>query len=180
MLGLRRDLISINNKGEYVWNDNAIEARSYISSKMKKFCSELSFDIMKELPQFRFIDSDMTPKEATPNDYFFICLSPSDIYLFDHDININEFKPKYFLLYNNICQYSIFDTKYLPILKIVPIRQSDSEYITIEFKNEEYIGIQTSHPNYLEFILRSHTGELLNFTNNKESVIVDLSFRKIV
>ena len=67
-----------------------------IARKWKKNCSELSFDIMKELPQFRFIDSDMTPKEATPNDYFFICLSPSDIYLFDHDINIDEFKPKYF------------------------------------------------------------------------------------
>ena len=63
---------------------------------MKKYGSELSFDIMKELPQFRFIDSDMTLKEVTPNDYFFICLSPSDIYLFDHDINIDEFKPKYF------------------------------------------------------------------------------------
>ena len=65
---------------------------------MKKYGSELSFDIMKELPQFRFIDSDMTPKEVTPNDYFFICLSPSDIYLFDHDINIDEFKPKYFFI----------------------------------------------------------------------------------
>ena len=94
--GLKRNLISINDKGEYVWNDNTIEARSYVSSKMKKFCSELSFDIMKELPQFRFIDSDMTPKEVTPNDYFFICLSPSDIYLFDHDINIDEFEPVLF------------------------------------------------------------------------------------
>ena len=41
MLGLRRDLISINDKGEYVWNDNTIEAQSYISSKMKTFCSDL-------------------------------------------------------------------------------------------------------------------------------------------
>ena len=103
----------------------------------------------------------------------------SDTYKFDHEINVNKFKPKYFLLYNNICQYSIFDTKYLPILKIIPIKNIDSEYITIEFKNDEYIGIQVSHPNYLEFVLRSHTGELLEFANTVENVILDLSFKKI-
>ncbi len=118
-------------------------------------------------------------KESVDN-YFFICLSTSDIYKFDHEINVNKFKPKYFLLYNNICQYSIFDTKYLPILKIIPIKNTDSEYITIEFKNEEYIGIQVSHPNYLEFVLRSHTGELLEFANTVENVILDLSFKKLI
>ena len=64
-------------------------------------------------------------------------------------------------------------------MKIIPIKNTDSEYITIEFENEEYIGIQVSHPNYLEFVLRSHTGKLLEFVNTIENVILDLSFKKI-
>ena len=76
---------------------------------------------------------------------------------------------------------SIFNFWYKisPNLKNYTHKNTDSEYITIEFKNEEYIGIQVSHPNYLEFVLRSHTGELLEFANTVENVILDLSFKKI-
>ena len=173
LLGLKKDLVSINEKGIHRWNDDKIEIRSYISPKMKQFCKDKSLNLIEELSHIQ-----NKVKESVDN-YFFICLSMSDIYKFDHEINVNKFKPKYFLLYNNICQYSIFDTKYLPILKIIPIKNIDSEYITIEFKNDEYIGIQVSHPNYLEFILRAHTGELLEFANTIENVILDLSFKKI-
>ena len=78
---------------------------------------------------------------------------------------------------NTAVEYSIFDTKYLKILKIVPIKEADSEYVTIEFENDEYVGVQTSHPNYLEFILRSHTGQLIDFENDDENVIIDLKFK---
>ena len=57
--------------------------------------------------------------------------------------------PKYFLLYNNIRKYAIFGNKYLKILKIVPVRESGSKYITVEFDNEEYVGIIVSYPNYV-------------------------------
>ena len=94
-------------------------------------------------------------------------------------MNILEFRPKYFLLYNNICEHSIYDSKFLKILKIVHVKESKAEYMTIEFENEEYHSIQVSHPNYLEFTLRSHTGELIQFHNNQENVIIDLSFKMI-
>ena len=61
----------------------------------------------------------------------------------------------------------------------MPVKESKAEYMTIEFENEEYHSIQVSHPNYLEFVLRSHTGELLEFANTIENVILDLSFKKI-
>ena len=132
---MKKDLVSINEKGIHRWNDDKIEIRSYISSKMKRFCKDKSLNLIEELSHIQF------KVEESVNKYFFICLSASDIYKFDHEIDVIEFKSKYFLLYNNICRYSIFDTKYLPILKIIPIKNIDSEFITIEFKNEEYIGI---------------------------------------
>ena len=92
-------------------------------------------------------------------------------------MNIHEFRPKYVLLYNNICKYSVFDTKYLKILKIVPVKESNSEYVTIEFENDEYVGVQISHPDYLELVLRYHTGQLIDFENDNENVIIDLKFK---
>ena len=50
----------------------------------------------------------------------FICSVGNDTYSCHHEMNLREFGPKYFLLYNNICEYAIFDNKYLKILKIVP------------------------------------------------------------
>ena len=58
-----------------------------------------------------------------------------------------------------------------------PVKESDLEYVTIGFENDEYVGVQTSHPNYLEFILRSHTGQLIDFENDDENVIIDLKFK---
>ena len=73
---------------------------------------------------------------------YFVCLAPNEMFQLEREMNLLEFRPKYFLLYNNICEYSIFDSKYLKILKIVSVKKSDCEYITLEFENEEYIGIK--------------------------------------
>ena len=110
---------------------------------------------------------------------FFCLAAPGETYLFSHEMNIFEFRPKYFFLYNNVCEHSVFDNKYLKILKVVPVKESKSEYITVEFENEEYVGIQISYPNYLEFILRSHTGNLLEFSDEYENIIIDLAFKII-
>ena len=109
-----------------------------------------------------------------------ICLARNDTYSFHHEMNLREFRPNYLLLYNNICEYAIFDNKYLKIIKIVPVKESESEYITVEFDNEEYVGIKVSHPNYIEFVLRTHTGELVEFNNPKENLIIDLTFKTLV
>ena len=109
----------------------------------------------------------------------FVGVNSDESYYFDHAVNVYEFRPKYFLLYNNICEHSIYDSKFLRVLKIVPVKESDSEYVTLEFANEEYLKIQVSHPNFLEFVLRSHTGELIQFHDKKENVIIDLSFKII-
>ena len=49
--------------------------------------------------------------------FFFICLGSKDLYQFDHRIDLYELRPKYFLLYNNICSHSIFDNSYLKFPK---------------------------------------------------------------
>ena len=62
-------------------------------------------------------------------------------------------------------------------MKIVPVKESNSEYVTIEFENDEYVGVQISHPDYLELVLRYHTGQLIDFENDNENVIIDLKFK---
>ena len=142
-----------------------------MSSKIEIISRNLSVDLVASIQQY------LKSQQEILNHYYFICVAPNDPYYFYHEMNIHEFRPKYFLLYNNICEYSIFDTKYLKILKIVPVKESDSEYVTIEFENDEYVGVQISHPNYLEFIPRSHTGQLIGFESDNENVIIDLKFK---
>ena len=171
LLGIKRNLISLNEDGEYHWENSILKDHVYMSSKIERISRNLSVDLVASIQQY------LNSQKEVLNHYYFICLSPNDTYYFYHEMNIHEFRPKYFLLYNNICEYSIFDTKYLKILKIVPVKESDSEYVTIEFENDEYVGVQISHPNYLEFILRSHTGQLIDFEKDDENVIIDLKFK---
>ena len=59
---------------------------------MKQFCKDKSLNLIEEISHIQFKDNESV------NNYFFICLSASDIYKFDHEIDVNEFKSKYFLL----------------------------------------------------------------------------------
>ena len=182
LLGIRRDIIDVDNKGEYTWNNDHIHNdnnyivmynRIHLSNMIKSNANSYPLDLT-ELMKQQFSED----KQIFHNS-FFICLSSGESYHFDHPINMSEFRPKYFLLYNNICEHSIYDNKFLRILKIIPVRESNSEYVTLEFENAEFVRIQISHPNYLEFTLRSHTGELIDFHDKDENVIIDLSFKII-
>lgn len=172
LLGIRRDLIRLNEKGEYIWSNDNFYDRMHISTKMKAKARNMDVDLSDIIKEKVGLEEEDVLKRS-----FFICLSPNDFYSFQHEMNMKEFRPKYFLLYNNICEHAIFDNKYLKILKIVPVKESDSEYITVEFENDEYVGIQISHPNYIEFALRTHTGELVEFNNPYENLIVDMTFK---
>ena len=171
ILGVKKDFIGLNDKGEYFWGDVDISNRFYISPGMKMKAQQISKNMINLIKE-----TLVEEKDLLKNGYF-ITLKGGDSYSFNHSLNIYEFKPKYFLLYNNICEHSIYDSKFLRILKIVPVRESLAEFMTIEFENEEYQKIQVSHPNYLEFTLRTHTGELVQFHDTKENVIIDLSFK---
>ena len=173
LLGIKKDFIRLNEKGNYHWGDVGMHNQFHISNRIRRKAQSTSLDIVK------VVQEALSEKEQVLRNSHFICLNAGENYYFDHAMNILEFRPKYFLLYNNICEHSIYDSKFLKILKIVPVKESTAEYMTIEFENEEYHSIQVSHPNYLEFTLRSHTGELIQFHNNQENVIIDLSFKII-
>ena len=49
LLGLTKDLVSINEKSIHRWNDDQIDVRSYIGSKMKQFCKDKSLNLIEEL-----------------------------------------------------------------------------------------------------------------------------------
>ena len=174
LLGLKKDLISLNEKGDYHWGNVALHNRFQISTQMMNEADSKSINIVQLVKK-----SLSEPDPESFENSHFIGMNLDESYYFDHAVNVYEFRPKYFLLYNNICEHSIYDSKFLRVLKIVPVKESDSEYVTLEFENEEYLKIQVSHPNFLEFVLRSHTGELIQFHDKKENVIIDLSFKII-
>ena len=109
LLGIKRNLISLNEDGEYHWEKPILKNHVHVSSKIKRISQNLSVELVDPIQQYLKLQQEIL------NHYYFICLVPNDPYYFYHEMNIHEFGPKYFLLYNNICEYSFFDTKYLKI-----------------------------------------------------------------
>ena len=65
-----------------------LKKRSYIGSKMKQFCKDKSSNLIEELSH---VQNKVNESE---DNYFFICLSTSNIYKSDYEINVNKFKQK--------------------------------------------------------------------------------------
>ena len=122
LLGLKKDLLSLNEKGDYHWGDVELYNRFQISTKMINEAESKSLNIVHLVKNSL---SELDP-EAFESSHF-IGVNSDESYYFDHAVNIYEFRPKYFLLYNNICEHSIYDSKFLRVLKIVPVKESDSE-----------------------------------------------------
>ena len=118
LLGIKKDFIRLNEKGDYHWGDVGMHNQFHISNRIRRKAQSKSLDIVK------IVQEALSEKEQVLRNSHFICLNAGENYYFDHAMNILEFRPKYFLFYNNICEHYIYDTKFLKILKIVPVKQS--------------------------------------------------------
>ena len=163
-------LSTINN---FLINNN--EGQAHIDSAGRlviKMTNESSFalglDVAKVLgfesgrvaKNFMFV----TPYAETPNDLYF-----------ESPINVNYFRPNYFIIYTNIVQPSVIGNQYSPILKIVPILESQNSFKLHDFKVREFYSIPTTEISDLKMELRTHDGELVNFLEN-EHVIMNFQF----
>ena len=88
-------------------------------------------------------------------------------------VNISYWMPEY----NNIIQESIVDNSYYKILKSIYFESFDTKWKTINFKNDEFVKIQEKTPLYLEFSLRLSSGDLVEFDNEEDDVIINLKIK---
>ena len=85
-------------------------------------------------------------------------------------------------LHSNIIDYSVLGHAMGKVLKIVHVPESSSsikKYESLEFDNLEFITITYTEVQHLRFELRSHTGSLVEFRNDRFSdVYLNLIFRQ--
>ena len=72
------------------------------------------------------------------------------------------------------------DDTYAQILKVVPIPSNiRGKYVTVEFESLEYISLQNSKLQELDFSLKSLSGSSINFIRNEFSeVYINLMLKK--
>ena len=89
-------------------------------------------------------------------------------------INLQMHHHRYALVYNNIIEDSIVDNSYYKVLKTIYFEDSESKWKTITFKNDEYKNVHEKNPLYLEFALRLPSGDLVEFENDEDDVVINL------
>jgi hypothetical protein len=94
---------------------------------------------------------------------------------FESPINVNYFRPNYFIIYSNIVQPSIIGNIFSPILKIVPIVDSQEAFKLHDFKVREFYNIPNTEINEIQMEIRTHDGEFVNFLSDQH-VVMNLQF----
>jgi hypothetical protein len=95
--------------------------------------------------------------------------------IFERPINVNYFRPNYFIIYSNIVQPSIIGNQYSPILKIVPVLDSKEPFKLYDFKQREFYHIANTEITEIKMELRTHDGEYVNFLTD-QNVVMNLQF----
>ena len=91
--------------------------------------------------------------------------------------NIFSLKPQYMMLYADFIKPSIVGESYSKLLKIIQIPNHNANYHTEEFQLQESHSLENTLIKTMHFELRSHTGELINFADNK-NMFLNLFFSK--
>jgi hypothetical protein len=109
--------------------------------------------------------------------YMFIRPLPDNpkTFTFESPINVNYFRPNYFIIYSNIVQPSIIGNIFSPILKIVPIVDAKEAFKLHDFKVREFYNIPNTEINEIQMEIRTHDGEFVNFLLDQH-VIMNLQF----
>ena len=166
MLGLQEIDIDFSNPmtGNHVFKS---------SWYYKLFLTEKLIKVMKtdnNLSVYELLGKNSFPVE----NFFYVALSSNDELNFNQSINLGLHRPRYALVYNNIIEDSIVDNNYYKILKTIYFEESDSKWNTITYKNDEYKNVREKTPLYLEFSLRLPSGDLVEFENDEDDVVINL------
>jgi len=94
------------------------------------------------------------------------------IFQANRPIDIDLHKPTYFMLYSKLVQPTAVSGNFMNVLKIFPVAQTDQKYVIQEFKHREYLGLNNSDIKEIEFELRSHAGDLIQFCSKTTDVVI--------
>ena len=139
----------------------------------KVFLTDKIINILKtknNLSVYELLGKNQFPVE----NFFYVALSSNDIFNCHQSINLELHRPRYALLYNNIIEDSIVDNSYYKILKTIYFEDSISKWKTITYKNDEFKKVQEKNPLFLEFSLRLPSGDLIEFENEDDDVVINL------
>ena len=110
--------------------------------------------------------------DTVPNGYAILSLSQSQKHVSQYPRHHIPIFPDFMFMYCSAIKPSLVSDGFHKLLKVIPISNLKSEaYKSIEFEHEEFIPLATSELQYIEFELRSHTGSLIEFTNELETYL---------
>ena len=98
--------------------------------------------------------------------------------LMNKPLQMSALKPQYIMLYADFIKPSIVGESYSKLLKIIQIPNHNANYHTEEFQLQESHSLENTLIQTMHFELRSHTGELINFANNKNTFLNLFFFSK--
>lgn len=151
---------NIDNLGRLVFGLNETGCNFALGMDLAKVLGYETGQVIPNDPNYMFIRPlTTTPKTIT----------------FESPIDCNYFRPNYFIVYSNLVQPSIIGNQYSPILKVVPVLDSNEPYKLLDFKVREFYRIQNTEMTEIRMELRTHDGELVNFLDD-EHVVMNLQF----
>jgi len=105
--------------------------------------------------------------------------SSPKVFIGSKPIDMNYYRPSYFIVYSNIVKNSIIGNNYSRILRVIPFQNIDLDYKIFEFKQREFYEISNDIINIVEIYLKTHDGRDINFLS-KNNVVVNLEFTNFV
>ena len=107
--------------------------------------------------------------DTVPNGYAILSLSQSQKHVLQYPRHRIPIFPDFMFMYCSAIKPSLVSDGFHKLLKVIPL--NSEAYKSIEFEHEEFISLATSELQYIEFELRSHTGSLIEFTNELETYL---------
>ena len=81
---------------------------------------------------------------------------------------------RYALVYNYTIEDSILDNSPYKVLMTIYLEDSESKWKTKTYKNDEYQNINEKNLLYLEFTFKLPSGDLVEFENDEDDVVINL------
>lgn len=166
-----------------------LEYGRYLKIKMKKV-NELQDVIKSPFAEFAFRETTLVeishlfhfPQEISrlfgfhskeqffTNGYLIIPSTNKDI-LFQEAILLHDYYPNYCMIYCDILKSSFLGGVYSPILHILPLKKSESEYSTYNIENENFVDLNTTFIDRITVKLTSHTGAVIDFVTDLDVIL---------
>lgn len=90
-------------------------------------------------------------------------------------IDLIYLQPNYIMMYSNLVKSTVVGGEYTQLLRISPIKDTNLDYVIMEFKHKEFYDLQNFEINTIEIELRAHDGNYINFVSSQD-VIINLEF----